>query len=114
MRISDWSSDVCSSDLCPDTPAHWRDPWPFSCRRNSSCCPERRAQDWPDTCPAARMSTAPVAPPMRSNTGIPHERSEERRVGQECVRTCRSRLSQYTSKKQTIILYQSEKQITTQ
>src|SRR3546814_6879367 len=37
MRISDWSSDVCSSDLAP----------PFSCRRGTgrSCC-DRRKADW--------------------------------------------------------------------
>src|SRR3546814_12106113 len=30
-----------------------------------------------------------------------HERSEERRVGKECVSTCRSRWSPYHSKKKT-------------
>src|SRR3546814_17482975 len=32
-----------------------------------------------------------------------HRRSEERRVGKECVSTCRSRWSPYHSKKKTII-----------
>src|SRR3546814_17108162 len=31
------------------------------------------------------------------------ERSEERRVGKECVRTCRSRWSPYPSKKHTLV-----------
>src|SRR3546814_17710551 len=35
--------------------------------------------------------------PLSARFGL---RSEERRVGKECVRTCRSRLSPYTSKKQ--------------
>src|SRR3546814_13165657 len=34
--------------------------------------------------------------------GIEVLRSEERRVGKECVRTCRSRWSPYHSKKKTI------------
>src|SRR3546814_14339393 len=33
------------------------------------------------------------------------ERSEERRVGKECVRTCRSRWSPHHYKKNTIIIY---------
>src|SRR3546814_12540445 len=32
-------------------------------------------------------------------------RSEERRVGKECVSTCRSRWSQYHEKKKEIIIY---------
>src|SRR3546814_4272518 len=64
MRISDWSSDVCSSDLQP--PAGFE-----------------------------------LALGMHYNTAFPgHQiamppRSEERRVGKECVSTCRSRWSPY-------------------
>src|SRR3546814_5042189 len=36
MRISDWSSDVCSSDLF----AKWR--WPSHCARNSGGATDRR------------------------------------------------------------------------
>src|SRR3546814_20116524 len=36
-------------------------------------------------------------------------RSEERRVGKECVRTCRSRWVHYTSKENNIIQQQSRK-----
>src|SRR3546814_10236444 len=59
MRISDWSSDVCSSDLR----------FPLFVHR-------------------VRCS---------SNLGNwqQNERSEERRVGKECVSTCRSRWSPY-------------------
>src|SRR3546814_1175604 len=59
MRISDWSSDVCSSDLR---------------NRSNSMTPEQ------------------VSHRRRRNR---HERSEERRVGKECVSTCRSRWSPY-------------------
>src|SRR3546814_14023042 len=106
MRISDWSSDVCSSDLrhqCgwmpPNVSVH-RDtfetrkdatrPQPseafkFTCDlapddpdygRNNRF---RGHNKWPD----------PAAPPGVRETF----RSEERRGGQECVSTCRSRWS---------------------
>src|SRR3546814_6740575 len=68
MRISDWSSDVCSSDLSP-----------CRCRR---CCGGWR----------------PAEPADRAWRGSPPScrgRSEERRVGKECVSTCRSRWSPY-------------------
>src|SRR3546814_3832730 len=65
MRISDWSSDVCSSDLRPPR----RSAWDQAARRR--CCHA------PPSCHAAR------------------DRSEERRVGKECVSTCRSRWSPY-------------------
>src|SRR3546814_3146636 len=59
MRISDWSSDVCSSDL-----------------------------------PGLRWGNAiwirPKSPSLSRGA-----RSEERRVGKECVSTCRSRWSPY-------------------
>src|SRR3546814_6916848 len=62
MRISDWSSDVCSSDLL------FSDAFCFS----GSASLHRRRQ-------FLNVST----------------RSEERRVGKECVSTCRSRWSPY-------------------
>src|SRR3546814_1246088 len=64
MRISDWSSDVCSSDLRVPSHPHLVDP--------------REA--------ASRDFTSPKSGPRRS---------EERRVGKECVSTCRSRWSPY-------------------
>src|SRR3546814_4245698 len=69
MRISDWSSDVCSSDLSP-----------------------------------GRRPRAPIDTPLDKTSvkatecgGVvtTPERSEERRVGKECVSTCRSRWSPY-------------------
>src|SRR3546814_4187071 len=95
MRISDWSSDVCSSDLAFDealqavrtqiafyasTPAYkvvldahdMGDLQPILQERT-------RAGDW------AAMAAL-----------VPDElRSEERRVGKECVSTCRSRCLPY-------------------
>src|SRR3546814_6997527 len=63
MRISDWSSDVCSSDLPVD---------------------QRRVD----------LAQLAVLLPQRLNLGG-RGRSEERRVGKECVSTCRSRWSPY-------------------
>src|SRR3546814_17550303 len=83
MRISDWSSDVCSSDLTAIA-AIWRRP------KSPPCCGR-----WP---PAHRRRSPPGW--MDSATACRHRRSEERRVGKEGVSTCRSRWSPYHSKKQ--------------
>src|SRR3546814_6252758 len=61
LRISDWSSDVCSSDL-------------------------------PAAHASSRLQKAESASTAALSSG---ERSEERRVGKECVSTCRSRWSPY-------------------
>src|SRR3546814_4388381 len=76
MRISDWSSDVCSSDLPPRNPAQCgeRDP------------PRRQYRRAPAHGGAARLLDGRQAAQARS---------EERRVGKECVSTCRSRWSPY-------------------
>src|SRR3546814_7431235 len=72
MRISDWSSDVCSSDL------RWL---------RQSCSPP---------CPVVERAR-PYAAVLVSTrwTGRRPQRSEERRVGKECVSTCRCRWSPY-------------------
>src|SRR3546814_5533197 len=71
MRISDWSSDVCSSDLL---------------------------------CVAGHILSLPLlallgfigaAGTVAYSVAAPSLRSEERRVGKECVSTCRSRWSPY-------------------
>src|SRR3546814_3751332 len=85
MRISDWSSDVCSSDL-PIERVHVTDytrrivELPPGGRRGFI----RRAstQRSPDHGACARLRKH-------------QRRSEERRVGKECVSTCRSRWSPY-------------------
>src|SRR3546814_2520938 len=81
MRISDWSSDVCSSDLL-NSPAE------------QIAALDSHAVDaaivWGPA--LGEFKRAPVAgytPPTILR------RSEERRVGKECVSTCRSRWSPY-------------------
>src|SRR3546814_7145549 len=88
MRISDWSSDVCSSDL--------------RIAQQLLSVDADFAQD--DLATVAREighgSRPPVARsrPSRSRRVViaaKPARSEERRVGKECVSTCRSRWSPY-------------------
>src|SRR3546814_4539359 len=66
MRISDWSSDVCSSDLL-STLGH----------------------------PLADFAYHAMSYRMPPHIVAGLGRSEERRVGKECVSTCRSRWSPY-------------------
>src|SRR3546814_14759592 len=93
MRISDWSSDVCSSDLsCGSLPAPpGTPPTPSRDRASPSATPiaaPSQQEDQPP--PAAPETEQPEAPPPA--------RSEERRVGKECVSTGRSRWSPYHEK----------------
>src|SRR3546814_6427930 len=100
MRISDGSSDVCSSDLSQilseDPDAH---------RRTLEQEPDPEWNEfihlafWHDACPEVVLSIH--RPPDHSQiTADEHAfleqlRSEERRVGKECVSTCRSGWSPY-------------------
>src|SRR3546814_10524988 len=84
MRISDWSSDVCSSDLPAVSLGQHLIPQPAGqiCYR-----------------PGIAMSAADSWEVKMVGRGAhgsqPQNRSEERRVGKECVSTCRSRWSPY-------------------
>src|SRR3546814_20622217 len=40
-------------------------------------------------------TTSPICKSQSTQIGVSSSRSEERRVGKECVRTCRSRCSEY-------------------
>src|SRR3546814_12584614 len=123
MLISDWSSDVCSSDLnatrcCPENArcaGHIRKERVLAC-----CCLCRHADgsvrcNPAQHCPFGRRSgdTGPIGCPAdhylcASGSRRPYPgrlfvrqdgaRSEERRVGKECVSTCRYRWSAYTKK----------------
>src|SRR3546814_2019641 len=83
MRISDWSSDVCSSDLVVGDDRIGRDDGDRGLGR----------------CQLARLGTEPdrrlalLGLGLGGGEHLREERSEERRVGKECVSTCRSRLS---------------------
>src|SRR3546814_14757188 len=121
MRISDWSSDVCSSDLRLQ-PQAFLDlvedqelaaesaPTEFPGRGG---CPRLRGDDVMAKAPASGRAMTSLDPfDLRTGVvavdaqvpGVADDargdpdgrvfhahRSEERRVGKECVRTCRSR-----------------------
>src|SRR3546814_19549026 len=64
----------------------------------------------------ARADGPPEAPTPGSVCGVPASRSEERRVGKECVSTCGFRWSQYhykNNKTHTQTRQQDDKQYTT-
>src|SRR3546814_17539897 len=97
MRISDWSSDVCSSDL---EDAHG------SClrsgdesRRDRRRCRELefaansrsetiRLDQLANRCPVVALADMILPPLNLAKAELAVGRSEERRVGKECVSTC--------------------------
>src|SRR3546814_19217619 len=78
MRISDWSSDVCSSDL-------------DDVLTDVSC----------DSGRFGRGAAENILGRSHFHLLRTFSRSEERRVGKECVSTCRSRWSPYHENKNT-------------
>src|SRR3546814_7338258 len=88
MRISDWSSDVCSSDLVGFARALSREVGPYGVTVNAI---------YPGGNTRMTQSVPDAARTIRAAAGISRagRRSEERRVGKECVSTCRYRWSPY-------------------
>src|SRR3546814_17811289 len=114
MRISDWSSDVCSSDLVSSWPWLSSPPPLFKVPppRSARLVKYTQSRHLPKT---GRRPTARGGKPFKIET--PHaiispiewhhvmdpcpSRSEERRVGKECVSTCRFRWGPYHKNKKT-------------
>src|SRR3546814_19208413 len=103
MRISDWSSDVCSSDLeailsnDADHIEHFlRSVDAAAVYANTSTAFTDGAQFGL----GAEIGISTQKLHARGPMGLDEltSRSEERRVGKECVSTCRSRWSPYHSK----------------
>src|SRR3546814_18893429 len=99
MRISDWSSDVCSSDLLLTTKAIEQ-----TSQFNALIPPPGLAVDGNTTQFNANMARNVFLMNVCVDTAEKYYnevssndffRSEERRVGKECVSTCRSRWSPY-------------------
>src|SRR3546814_17209202 len=103
MRISDWSSDVCSSDL--PTGQISRHKWQAKIKQHglgdgpeadvddAALKPEQRRQDREEE-PGVNAEEGDLEYRIEGD-----QRSEERRVGKEGVSTCRSRWSPYHKKK---------------
>src|SRR3546814_19184936 len=98
MRISDWSSDVCSSDLAPRIMVERRarhaefarDILERRLAKAKIAEYVRRGAQHLD----AAVAEAVIGPAARLADGsCRHGRTEERRVGEECVRTRRFRWS---------------------
>src|SRR3546814_3556387 len=109
MRISDWSSDVCSSDL-------WRDGSPVDADALNRAVIRYFERPWMQSNTLegfilqgylfdsmARLRRDAMNGSLFGMTNWAYifskanaeSRSEERRVGKECVSTCRSRWSPY-------------------
>src|SRR3546814_5566865 len=102
MRISDWSSDVCSSDLSLDENRRWdRELREDEQMALAFARVALHAPDWvvfDDTFSAMEDETLErilelLTHELAQTTIIHIGRSEDRRVGKECVSTCRSRWS---------------------
>src|SRR3546814_2402996 len=78
LRISDWSSDVCSSDLLERL---------VGAKACEIAVADHAANGEDEGAPVAELDA------MARRRHQP--RSEERRVGKECVSTCRSRWPPY-------------------
>src|SRR3546814_1728458 len=85
MRISDWSSDVCSSDL-----SRHRDSAQDSINQVGQEMTRRNMNIQPTLTERPGLPVRIIV-----NRDLVLRRSEERRVGKECVSTCRSRWSPY-------------------
>src|SRR3546814_19090770 len=115
MRISDWSSDVCSSDLAEADQQH-------VCLRIAQLRHQRirpglelfhrllRCRGpWLEPVADQRHRQFAFLHPcllrtrvQKRHRGFQIDRSEERRVGQELVMTCSTRWSPYHQKKKTV------------
>src|SRR3546814_15876500 len=114
MRISDWSSDVCSSDLkvtevhvgtvIAGTATKVRLLLAYNEAGHAHRLPPtmwlkggfiRHAYTFDESFVNEAKFFATWAPEMNIHIPRAYWRSEERRVGQECVSTCRSRWSPY-------------------
>src|SRR3546814_13818208 len=99
MRISDWSSDVCSSDLASHHAGTGDELLGAGHRRHRGLSfgaeEVSRAMTRSASLLAIALASALVLAGCSGSDTPAGHRSEERRVGKECVRTCRSRGSTY-------------------
>src|SRR3546814_16122331 len=102
-RMSDWSSDVCSSDLLEVVPGQKRARHLERAREREVAQDAARDIAHPRHPRGAerprhrdrRLGQSPLARRARAFEPGIVERSEERRVGKECVNTCKCRWAPY-------------------
>src|SRR3546814_13476677 len=101
MRISDWSSDVCSSDLSANIAVmpHTEVARVAGASALESLTLRNNRAGTEETRPAHGLFVFIGAGPRT-------DRSEERRVGTECVSTCSSRWSPSQSNKKYLTIPQ--------
>src|SRR3546814_20994180 len=112
MRISDWSSDVCSSDLpidgmpigvkdiiaTADMPTRMNSPLYENHRPKGDAAAVRAIYQGGGVL-LGKTVTTEFAIGRSGPTQNPHNRTDERRVGTACVSTCRTRWSLEHNKK---------------
>src|SRR3546814_18418666 len=97
MRISDWSSDVCSSDLIQRARKLMKlSTWNV----NSLSVRLPQLIDWLASNPvdALVLQETKLTDDKLPNAELQEANSEKRGVGKECVNTCRTRWSTYHQK----------------
>src|SRR3546814_20501187 len=101
MRISDWSSDVCSSDLEGMQASDAATLAGVKALADAGIDPNKVgllvstsvSRDYLEPSTASIVSGNLHLPDTCQNFDVANARPEERRVGQGCVGTCRSRWS---------------------
>src|SRR3546814_18472529 len=103
MRISDWSSDVCSSDLMKDDSEFLGTVAKDVEQHLPADADKAVARRTIDLAAVMDLNVVPVREAISNRPRadrvvrlqVSDGRSEERRVGKECVSTCRSRWLPY-------------------
>src|SRR3546814_7887523 len=97
VRISDWSSDVCSSDLVKGMGLPAWEPRTLKAMGITYATSPQGADHTAGLVTARGVTEETYLKASRYEQVLQAavDRSEERRVGQECVSTCRSRWSPY-------------------
>src|SRR3546814_20280039 len=96
MRISDWSSDVCSSDLLARAPGGPDFSQQALTNPNGFLGVDGLFRLTPEGTAERTFAILPVRPKgVQILRSAPETRSEERRVGKECFSTLRSRWCEY-------------------